>query len=64
MDYHHTVRKVAARTLDDSQIVRCRWILTWKGPEKEGGPRRPKARLVVLGFEDPGLGDIPNDAPT
>jgi hypothetical protein len=26
--------------------------------------RRAKARLVVLGFEDPGLQQVPNDAPT
>ena len=61
---HRTVRRVAAGTLDDRQIMRRRWILTWKGPEKEGGPRRAKARLVVLGFEDPDLDRIPNDAPT
>ncbi|CAE7779020.1 RE1 [Symbiodinium sp. CCMP2592] len=61
---HRTVRRVAAGTLEDSQLMRCRWILTWKAPEKEGGPHRAKARLVVLGFEDPGLSDIPNDAPT
>ena len=35
---HRTVRRVAAGTLDDRQIMRRRWILTWKGPEKEGGP--------------------------
>ena len=61
---HRTVRRVAAGTLEDSQLMRCRWILTGKAPEKEGGPQRAKARLVVLGFEDPGLSDIPNDAPT
>ena len=61
---HATVRKVAAGTLDDQQLMRCRWILSWKGPEKEGGPRRAKARLVVLGFEDPDIATIPNDAPT
>ncbi|CAE7262600.1 RE1 [Symbiodinium natans] len=61
---HRTVRKVAAGTLDDSQLMRCRWLLTWKGPEKDGGPKRAKARLVVLGFEDPDIADIPNDAPT
>ena len=61
---HRTVRKVAGGTLDDSQLMRCRWILTWKPPEKEGLPRRAKARLVVLGFEDPNIQDIPNDAPT
>ena len=61
---HGTVKKVAAGTLDESQLMRCRWILTWKNPETEGGPKRPKARLVVLGFEDPDLATIPNDAPT
>ena len=61
---HQTVRRVAAGTLADEQLLRCRWILTWKAPEQTGGPRRAKARLVVLGFEDPGLGEIPNDAPT
>ena len=61
---HGTVRRIAAGTLDDRQIMRCRWILTWKSPEKEGGPKRAKARLVVLGFEDPDLDRIPNDAPT
>ena len=58
------MRKVAGGTLDDSQLMCCRGILTWKPPEKEGLPRRAKARLVVLGFEDPNIQDIPNDAPT
>ena len=44
--------------------MRCRWILTWKAPEVGGVGRRAKARLVVLGFEDPGLAEIPRDAPT
>ena len=61
---HRTVRRVAAGTLSDHQLMRCRWVLTWKPPEKEGGAKRAKARLVVLGFEDPDLSDIPNDAPT
>ena len=61
---HGTVKKVVGGTLSDQQLMRCRWVLTWKAPETEGGPRRAKARLVVLGFEDPDLSDIPNDAPT
>eukprot|EP00439_Symbiodinium_sp_Y106_P003663 s9931_g1.t1 len=61
---HKTVRRVTGGTLDDSQLLRCRWILTWKPPDKEGMPRRAKARLVVLGFEDPDIQSIPNDAPT
>ena len=43
--------------------MRRRWILSWKGPETQGGPKRAKARLVVLGFEDPDLSSTPNDAP-
>ena len=61
---HQTVRKVAAGTLADEQLLRCRWILTWKAPEQPGGVRRAKARLVVLGFEDPNISEIPSDAPT
>lgn len=54
---HGTVQKVAKGSLKDDQILRCRWILSWKAPEFEGGERRAKARLVVLGFEDPGLSE-------
>ena len=61
---HATVRRVAAGTLDDRQLMRRRWILSWKDPETQGGPKRAKARLVVLGFEGPDLSSIPNDAPT
>ena len=61
---HWTVKRVAGGTLDDSQLMRCRWVLTWKNPEKPRDAKRPKARLVVLGFEDPDLSTIPNDAPT
>ena len=61
---HGTVQKVARGSLRSDQIMRCRWILTWKAPEVGGVGRRAKARLVVLGFEDPGLAEIPRDAPT
>ena len=61
---HGTVQKVAKGTLQPDQIMRCRWILSWKAPEVGGVERRAKGRLVVLGFEDPGLSEIPRDAPT
>ena len=61
---HKTVKRVAGVTLDPSQIMKRRWILVWKPPEKEGGERRAKARLVILGFQDPGISYVPNDAPT
>ena len=61
---HQTVKRVAAGTLDSHQIMRSRWILVWKPPEHKGGQRRAKARLVILGFEDPNISTVPNDAPT
>ena len=61
---HETVKKVARGTLRDDQIMRCRWILTWKPPAPGTNERRAKARLVVLGFEDPQISSISADAPT
>eukprot|EP00435_Cladocopium_sp_Y103_P052633 s419_g16.t1 len=61
---HGTVKRVAKGTLSPEQVMRCRWILTWKPPAVGCSERRAKARLVVLGFEDPGIQAIPNDAPT
>ncbi|CAL1155944.1 unnamed protein product, partial [Cladocopium goreaui] len=61
---HETVKKVARGTLRDDQIMRCRWILTWKPPAPGTSERRAKARLVVLGFEDPQISSISADAPT
>eukprot|EP00435_Cladocopium_sp_Y103_P009141 s696_g2.t1 len=61
---HGTVKRVTRGTLSSDQIMRCRWILTWKSPSPGMTERRAKARLVVLGFEDPGLQTVPNDAPT
>ena len=34
-----------------SQAIRMRWILTWK--TKDDGSRRPKARAMLLGYQDP-----------
>ena len=33
-----------------------RFVLTWKVDPEVPGDKRGKARLVVLGFEDPALG--------
>jgi hypothetical protein len=61
---HGTVKKLAKGTLPANRIMLCRWILSWKPPLPETVEYRPKARLVVLGFEDPDLSVVPNDAPT
>ena len=38
--------------------MRARWVLTWKSIGKA------KARLCVLGFQDPDLTEVPRDSPT
>ena len=68
--HHKTVRKVAAGKIPDDSVMRCRWILTWKDANGTEDPRdvldgkKAKARLVVVGFEDPGVGIVQNDSPT
>ena len=68
-----TVSKILRDKLAPEQILRCRWILVWK--PLEGGEHqdskaskllthKPKARLVVLGYMDPKLMEVPRDSPT
>ena len=64
-----TVRKILRHKIPEENILRCRWVLTWKDLDaidaaKEGKNRKAKARLVILGYEDPNLCDIPRDSPT
>ena len=66
-----TVSKALRSSLSPEQILRCRWIHTWKPLEdpsdrlKHGGKdRKAKSRLVVLGYLDPELETIPRDSPT
>ena len=66
-----TVCKALRSSLSPEQILRCRWIHTWKPLEdkqdqlKHGGrTRKAKSRLVVLGYLDPELESIRRDSPT
>jgi hypothetical protein len=61
---HDTVKRLAKGSLPPNRIMRCRWILSWKPPLPDTTVYRPKARLVILGFEDPDISVVPNDAPT
>ena len=63
------VEKVLRSQIPADQVLRCRWILTWKAidPSEVTNPmktHKPKARLVVLGYLDPDLENIPRDSPT
>ena len=44
------------------QAIRMRWILTWK--TKDDGTRRPKARAVLLGYQDPSYERRATHSPT
>ena len=59
---HHTVRKILRNQLRPEQILRSRWILTWK--RDESGNQTAKARIVIIGYEDPDISEISGDAPT
>ena len=64
-----TVTRVLRNQIPRENVMRSRWILTWKEVDdkevKQGSPKyKPKARLVVLGFEDPEVENIPRDSPT
>ncbi len=65
-----TISRILRHKIPPEQILRCRWILTWK-PVDEGEPTQPlgkkqknKARLVILGYLDPQLEQLPRDSPT
>ena len=65
-----TITKIMRNKIPADQILRCRWILTWKpiDPteiEKHGGrTHKAKARLVILGYMDPKIDEVPRDSPT
>ena len=48
--------------LKPERLLRMRWVLTWK--YTEGGDRKAKPRLVILGHQHPDLTSVPTAAPT
>jgi hypothetical protein len=62
------LKPVLRKHLNPEQILKSRWVLTWKNiSESEsttGSSRKAKARLVVLGYQDPRLTEVSRDAPT
>lgn len=65
-----TVCKMLRNQLSPEEVLRCRWVLTWKPIEpKDQDPKNPKerkakARLVVLGYLDPAIDKLTRDSPT
>ena len=58
---HVVARLREGEIVPKEQIMRMRWVLTWKVSD---GEKCGKARLVVLGFEDPYLGSEDTSSPT
>ena len=47
------------------RIIRARWVLTWKkGSDPDDKSGVLKARLVLIGWEEPELGKIATDSAT
>eukprot|EP00435_Cladocopium_sp_Y103_P029622 s3705_g7.t1 len=64
-----TVKKVLRSKIPEENILKCRWVLTWNNLDAtdaalEGKNRKAKARLVILGYMDPDITEIPRDSPT
>ena len=66
-----TISRILRNQVPHDQILRCRWILTWKPIDAEDQKKlqsnkscKAKARLVILGYLDPNIAELPRDAPT
>ena len=68
-----TISTILRQQIPEEQILRCRWILTWKPIDNAGQEdsiqqnaktHKAKARLVVLGYLDPRIEELPRDSPT
>lgn len=63
-----TLTKVLRNQIPEEQILRSRWILTWKpldaSDQTSARSHKAKARLVILGYLDPQIENIPRYSPT
>ena len=51
-----TIQRICRQQIPKENVLRCRWLLTWKDMgEIDKTNKTPKARLIVLGCEDPQL---------
>ena len=68
-----TICRILRHQIPEQNVLRCRWILTWKDAEnnthlstdgKHSANRKAQARLVILGYQDPELSSLERDSPT
>ena len=64
-----TIAKIVRDKIPADQILKCRWIFTWKpldevDQQQYQKTKKAKARLVILGYLDPKIEQLPRDSPT
>lgn len=47
-----------------NRVVIARWVLTWKPPSPDSDVPRAKTRLLLRGYQDPGLFNLEKNSPT
>ena len=64
----HEAMQIARRhNVPPERVLGMRWVLSWKAVESPQGEvvgRKPKARLIIKGFQDPDLLKLRRDSPT
>ena len=60
----NTVKGILKSKVHPSRIMGSRWVLTWKLCDVSPSGYKPKARLVVKGYQDPMVGQLATDSPT
>ena len=58
------IRLLAGEHVDAEDVMKMRFVLTWKADPDSPAGKKGKARLVVLGFQDPYLGKETTCSPT
>ena len=54
-----------SKGIPTEKVIKARWVLTWKkSSDPDDRTKTPKARLVLVGWQDPDLGKIQTDSPT
>jgi len=66
-----TISRIMRDQVPPDQVLRCRWILTWKPIDEQEKAQlqgtknhKAKARPVILGYLDPKIAEVPRDSPT
>ena len=59
---NRVVQLVDGSNIHAKRVTRSRWALSYK--KTDDGGKKPKARVVLLGYQDPDLGSYRADAPT